>query len=204
MVMARTQAATADEATPIFRRPTREDALEIARATFLEGARVEIGTLAAQLSVSRVTLYRWFGEREHLLEQVLVGLAEQFSASARSAAKGKGDERILDFARRLMDDTAHFQPLRTFVEREPQLALRLLIGERGAVHGSLSQALVEVIAETHSPQQVAALETQVEAIVRMGTALEWATLAIGGEPQTELAVDIIRALLLAGRTARPT
>jgi len=58
-----------------------------------------------------------------------------------------------------------------------------------------------VIAETHSPGQTRSLEKQVHAIVRMATALQWSTLAIGDEPETELAVDIVRVLLANGRAA---
>lgn len=194
--MATTQAK---QATPIFRRPTREDALDIARSAFLDEARVEIGVLAAQLSVSRVTLYRWFGTRDQLIEQVLIQLAGEFVAAGKAQAQGDGDERILDFTRRLMDATVHSHPLRSFVEREPQLALRLLIGQRGAVHATIVQALTEVVAATHSPEQAAALEHNIDVVVRVGTALQWATLAIGEEPHTEEAVDILRALLTAQR-----
>lgn len=162
---------------------------------------MEVGVIATQLSISRVTLYRWFGSREQLLEQVFVGLADEFSESARAEAEGDGDERVVDFARRIMDATAHFQPIRAFVEREPQLALRLLIGERGAVHGRLVRALLDVIAETHSQEQANALEKHVDGIIRMAGALQWATLAIGDEPQTELAADIICALLTTGQAA---
>lgn len=193
----------ADPPVPIFRRPTRQDALDVARTAFLEEARVEIGVLAAQLSISRVTLYRWFGSREQLLEQLLLQLAAEFIDAARREASGEGDERVVDFARRIMNATARFQPLRTFVEREPQLALRLLIGESGAIHRSIASALLDVLAETHTPEQTAALEGQVHAIVRMATALQWSTLAIGAEPETELAVGIIRAVLANGRAERP-
>jgi AcrR family transcriptional regulator len=193
--MASTQTTQLDKPTPIFRRPTREDALDLARAAFMEETRVEIGVLAAQLSVSRVTLYRWFGTRDKLLERVLVQLAAGFVAAGKAEAQGEGDERILDFTRRLMDATVHSHPLRSFVEREPQLALRLLIGQRGAVHESIVQALSEVVAETYAPELAEALRHNIDVVVRVGTALQWGTLAIGEEPHTEEAVEILRALL---------
>jgi|HubBroStandDraft_6_1064221.scaffolds.fasta_scaffold176897_3 AcrR family transcriptional regulator len=195
--MARTQARPADQPTPIFRRPTKQDALDIARAAFLDGARVEIGVLAAQLSLSRVTLYRWFGTREQLIEQVLVELAGEFVEIGKAQAAGDGDARVLDFTRHIMDATVSSQPLRSFVAREPQLALRLLIGQRGPVHNAVVEALTEVVAETYSPERAAALEHNIDVVVRVGTALQWATLAIGEEPQTEEAVEILRALLTA-------
>lgn len=100
-----------------------------------------------------------------------------------------------------MNATGEFQPLRTFVEREPQLALRLLVGASGAIHGEVAHALLDVIAETHTAEQTAALEDQVHAIVRMATALQWSTIAIGDEPETELAVGIVRVLLGNERAA---
>ncbi len=208
--MARTQATEMPAAStlvaegapiPIFRRARPQDGLDIAKATFLSGDRVDMGTLATQLATSRSTLYRWFGSREQLLEEVLVELAQEFSAAARAEAAGQGDERVLDFARRVMNATAQFQPLRTFVENEPQLALRLLIGERGAVHSRLAQALFEVVSEAHSAEEAKALETHLDVVVQVAATQLWATLAIGDEPQTERVVDIVRVMLAAGRTA---
>ena len=197
--MATTQPSRAEQQTPIFRRPTPQDALDLARAAFLAEERVEIGVLAAQLSISRVTLYRWFGTRDKLIEQLLVQLAGVFVVAADAEAKGEGDERILDFTRRLMTATVNSQPLRGFVEREPQLALRLLIGERGGVHDSVTQALSDVIAQTHSPERAQELGHNVDVVVRVATALQWGTLAIGEEPKIEEAVEILRVLLNASQ-----
>lgn len=190
---------TANELTPIFRRPTPQDALELARDAFLEGARVELGALAAQLSISRVTLHRWFGSREQLIEQLLIQLADEFANGARAEAVGEADERVVDFARRMLEATAHFEPLLSFVRREPQLALRLLVGESGAVHNSVARSLLEVVAETRTPEQTAALEARMHAIVRMAAALQWSTVATGEDPEAETAVDIVRVLLASER-----
>jgi AcrR family transcriptional regulator len=197
--MATTQPSRAEQPAPIFRRPTPQDALDLARAAFLAEERVEIGVLAAQLSISRVTLYRWFGTRDKLIEQLLVRLAGVFAAAAEAEAEGDGDERILDFARRIMTATVNSQPLRGFVEREPQLALRLLIGERGGVHARVTQALSDVVAQTYSAEWAKALQHNIEVVVRVATALQWGTLAIGEEPKTEEAVEILRVLLNASQ-----
>lgn len=199
--MAATQPSQAEQPKPIFRRPNPQDALDLARAAFLAEERVEIGVLAAQLSISRVTLYRWFGTRDKLIEQVLVQLAGVFAAAAEAEAEGDGDERILDFTRRIMAATVHSQPLRGFVEREPQLALRLLIGERGGVHARVTQALSDVVAQTYSPARAKALHHNIEVVVRVATALQWGTLAIGEEPRVEEAVEILRVLLNASEGA---
>jgi AcrR family transcriptional regulator len=186
---------------PIFRRPTPEDALDLARAAFLEKERVEIGGLAAQLSISRVTLNRWFGTRDKLIERVLVQLAEAFAADAEAKAEGDGEERILDFLRRLMDATASSHPLRGFVEREPQLALRLLSSEQGAVHERIAQALADVVAKSYSPERAKVLRHNIDVVVRLGTALQWVTITIGEEPKTDEAVEILRNQLNARQSA---
>lgn len=201
--MARAHSDQTDQARPIFRRPNPQDALDLARVAFLDEARVEIGVLAAQLSISRVTLYRWFGSREKLIEQILVQLAGEFVTAGRAEAQGAGDERILDFMRRIMNATVESQPLRGFVEREPELALRLLIGERGAIHDAIVDALIDVVAETYSPEQATLLAHNIDVVVRVGTALQWGTLAIGDEPRTEEAVEILRVLLNAGQATAP-
>ena len=78
---------------------TPKDALELATATHLAGRRVDMGTLARELGVGRATLYRWFGSREELLEQMLLARARTFIALAREQAGGAGDERLLQTIR---------------------------------------------------------------------------------------------------------
>jgi AcrR family transcriptional regulator len=187
---------------PTFRRATPNDAIDVAQAAFVLGERVDMGTVATQLAISRATLYRWFASRDELLEQMLVKLAEEFCSAALVGLDQEGDARVLEYARRLMNATLQFEPLGTFVTREPQLALRLLIGQRGAIHEAISRAMLAVVAESRAPADVVALQPNIDIVVWVGTSLQWATLAAGEEPQTERAVDVLRALLVA-RPAPP-
>jgi AcrR family transcriptional regulator len=188
---------------PVFRRPTREDAVELARAAFLNGERVDMQRLASQLGVSRVTVFRWVGSREQLLEQVLEGLTVTFVADARAAAEGQAEDRVLDFVRRVMSTTIQIEPVRRFVAHEPQLALRLLLAERGVVHRRLAEGLQAVLADADLAIDPNGLKSFVDVLVQVGTALQWATLSIGDEPQIERTVEIGRALLSAA-AQRPT
>lgn len=197
-----TRAGTgADEVTPLFRRAKPQDALDLALATFASGARVDVGTLARQLAVSRATLHRWFGSRERLLDQVCGRLAAAMTASSRAQAQGKGDELVCDFARRLMETAVAYEPVRTFVEREPELALRLLLGKGGAVHSTVAEVLREVISNARPSGDAPPHDKQIEVIVQVATALVWATFMIGDEPQIDGAVEIVRMALSAGRGA---
>ena len=97
----RVTASSASEVQPRFRRPTRDDAAELAREMFDAGERIDVLTVARRLGVSRATMHRWFGTRDQLLTAVLERVADDFVAAAEAAAQGEGDERILDFSRRL-------------------------------------------------------------------------------------------------------
>jgi len=191
--------ANAAEPTPLFRRARPQDALDLALSTFGSGARVDLQTLATQLDVSRATLHRWFGSREQLLDQVLGQLAEAMTFASRADAQGDGDERVCDFCRRLMETAVEYEPARTFVAREPELALRLVLGKKGAVHRAVAQALRAVIAETRPPEKAQPLEQEIEVIVQVATALVWATFMIGDEPQIDGAVELVRMILASGR-----
>ena len=90
---------------------------------------------------------------------------------------------ILDFTRRIMDATVQSQPLRSFVQREPQLALRLLMGPRGAIHNAIARALGKVVADTDSPERASELEHNIHVVVRVGTALQWGTLRSARSPR---------------------
>jgi AcrR family transcriptional regulator len=95
-------------------RPTPADALRLARRTFLQQRRVDMNELALELGVGRATLYRWAGDRDRLLGEVMWSLAEPGLERAKAEAKGKGVNWVLAVYRRfgelIMETTAvlHF------------------------------------------------------------------------------------------------
>jgi AcrR family transcriptional regulator len=186
-----------EDALPTFRRATPDDALDFAQAAFVSGDRLELGTLADRLSIGRTTLYRWFGTREQLLERVLVRLTREFSAAAQTELKLDGIDRVLEFTRHMINATIGFEPAQAFVKREPQLALRLLIGEDGAVHRAIVEEILAVLAESGSVEDISGLEDRVNVAVQVGTALQWATFAIGDQPDAQRVFDIVQ-MLIAG------
>src|SRR4051812_49863145 len=62
---------------PERRRPTPLDAFRLARRKFLAAERIDMTSLAGELGVNRVTLYRWVGSREQLLVEVVWALARR-------------------------------------------------------------------------------------------------------------------------------
>jgi AcrR family transcriptional regulator len=176
-----------------FQRPNRGHALEHARTLFLRGERVDMGTLSSALGIGRTTLYRWVGDRERLMGDVLAELIDRTWDRVIDEAEGKGDERAMDAGRRFMELTANFPPLRQFAEREPQLALRVLLAPDGVVADRIRagfQRALEVNGVDVDPELV-------DIAVQAGTALEWTPIAIGGEPEIERAGRLIRGLFEA-------
>src|SRR4029453_12328337 len=107
-------------------RPPPLDALALARRRWLAGERLDMGALAHELRISRATLYSWVGSREKLIGGVLWSFAEEGLRQARAAASDSGPARIVDVFQHFIHANAGFEPLRRFVEQDPELALRVL------------------------------------------------------------------------------
>jgi AcrR family transcriptional regulator len=175
---------------PQFQRPNRGHALELAQTLFLRGERVDMNTLSSALGIGRTTLYRWVGDRERLIGEMLAELTDRTWDLAIEEADGEGGERAMDAGRRFMELTANFPPLRQFAEREPQLALRVLLAPEGAVAARIRAGFQRALVENG----VAINPELVDIAVQAGTALEWTPIAIGGEPEIERAGRLIRSL----------
>ena len=76
-------------------KPGPDDALSLAREQFLLPERVDMSTLADELGVNRVTLYRWFGSRDRLLVEVVWSLADGMLSEADRSTRGRGSDRIV-------------------------------------------------------------------------------------------------------------
>lgn len=176
-----------------FRRPTREDAVELARARFVSGERVEMQVLAAELDIGRTTLYRWVGEREQLLEEVFAGLVDDWFAQVIPQAEGSGRERLVDVMRRFLEFAAGFDPLSEFAAREPALTMRLLLDREGMIAERSKSAIRELLA-ADVPDLVVP-ENIIDAIEMSAASLVWANIAIGREPDIDGAIDLCETLL---------
>ncbi|RFA21145.1 QsdR family transcriptional regulator [Subtercola boreus] len=98
-----------------------------ARRLFIAGERIDMGELAAGLGVERTSLFRWVGNRDALLSEVLWSLAvPTFDQSDSAAANQSGAERICTLLSIFVDDLIVADYFRVFLRREPARALRLL------------------------------------------------------------------------------
>jgi hypothetical protein len=178
--------------------PSALEAFREARRRFLAGERIEMGALAAGLGVNRVTLYRWVGNRERLLVEVIWSLARPTLDRAWAEATGSGAERILEVSLAFMRAVLDHQRFAAFVHSEPQLALRLLTsadtGFQGRLIGSYESMLREEIdaGRLSTPLPVHELAYM---IVRTMESYVYTDLITGDAPNPEKGAMVLRVLL---------
>src|SRR5580765_3761571 len=107
-------------------RPDALTAFKLARTWFTDGRRIDMGKLAGELGVSRATLFRWVGSRDDLLSAVVWSLTDPtLSRAEHEAAQGSGGRRIADVMERFCELVITSEFFGTFLQREPERALRL-------------------------------------------------------------------------------
>ena len=185
--------AAAVRATPL-------SALHAARRMWLADLRIDMGALAAELSISRATLYNWVGDRERLTAEVLWSIAAETIENGRSRATGAGAAYVSGVVEHYLRALAGFEPSRRFVGRDPEFALRVLTGSRTPFQQRLISAVRVLIEE-----QVAAVgyepplepETLAYVLVRIGESFIFNDVITGTEPDLTKAVQASRVLLHA-------
>src|ERR1043166_9442107 len=102
------------------------DAFLRARRWWLSGRRVDMSALAAELGVSRVTLYRWVGSRDQLLVDVIRALARRTLDDIEAEARDRGPERIVRVVTRFLEDVIANASMQRWLAEEGESAMRLL------------------------------------------------------------------------------
>ncbi|MEV0029761.1 QsdR family transcriptional regulator [Nocardia sp. NPDC050793] len=161
---------------------TREQVIELARRAFLAGERVDVQAIAAELGLSRASVYRWYGSRDGLLGAMLLQEYEQMIARADAKRRTRGAARILDVLDRVARWEAVNEPFRRYFENEPISGLRILTASDGPVQPRAVAAVAELIARVeeedgyHPPLE---RELLAYTLVRLGEAFLYTDTAAG-------------------------
>ena len=153
--------------------------------------------LIADLDIGRTTLYRWVGEREQLIGEILGQLVDEWVELVEPQAEGTGVARFLDVLRRYLEHAAGSAALTSFTEREPALALRVLMDRDGQVAQHSHDAIQRLLKEDDPALDLSA--DTVRAITLVSITLVWAYIATGQEPDIDGAMTLTRTLLEAVR-----
>jgi AcrR family transcriptional regulator len=179
--------------------PDAVRAFEAARTTFIGGRRIDMGALAASMGVDRTSLFRWVGNRDALLGEVLWSLAIPTLVQAEHACgRLSGGEQIAGILTHFVDDLITAEYFRHFLRREPARALRLLTTKESPIqrrYVATAEWLVrrelgeEPLDGAIDPAGLAYL------LVRMSESFTYADLISGDTPSADRASVAFRLLL---------
>jgi len=186
-------------------RPTALDAFRHARRTFLAGDRVDMQALARGLNVDRATLYRWVGSREQLLTEILWSLIDPTISTLRKAhsnasqpvGQSPAAAVITGTVRAVIANTG----MQSFLDREGDLALRLLTTRASGFETRLTALIGELINEEASAGRLNAAVPQEDlpyVLVRIMESYIYLGLITGEHPDPDRAAKVINALLPTG------
>lgn len=124
---------------------TALDALHLAKREFLAGRHIDMGNLADELGVNRVTLYRWVGNRERLLVEVIWHLTQQTFKKAAGQARVKGGPRVAFILSRFITGVISNAGMQAWLKREGESAMRLLTLREGDFQPRLVDAIQQLL-----------------------------------------------------------
>lgn len=180
---------------PQLERASREHALRFARMQFEHGERVDMQSLAAALGVGRTTLYRWVGDREQLITELLAEMTDELWAAIGTKRRRRSIDAAIDMIREFMTVTAGFAPLRDFAQREPTLALRILVSPRGQVQDRIRAGVTAALERNLADEQLPVPVDVIDVLVQVGAGLQWTPIVIGDPPDIERALHLGRSVL---------
>ena len=183
---------------------TRDDALRAfdgAREAFIAGDRISMGELAAHLGVDRTSLFRWVGNRDALLSEVLWSLAvPTFVQAEHASVHLAGAPRLVAILTDFVDGLITATYFRTFLRREPARALRLLTTKDSPIQRRYTATVEWLVRRELGEQPLGGAITPADLaylLARVSESFSYADLISGDEPSVERANAAFRLLLRA-------
>ncbi|MBD5785215.1 hypothetical protein IF650_03380 [Cellulosimicrobium terreum] len=179
-----------------------------ARETFIAGERIDMGRLAAALGVDRTSLFRWVGNRDALLSEVLWSLAVPTLEQADlAAADDAGSARVASVLTTFVHDLIDADYFRTFLQREPARALRLLTTKESQIQRRYV-AEVEALVATELGQRPLGRDVPPRELayllVRISESFTYADLIAGDVPSAARARTAFELVLHLDRSPTTT
>jgi len=186
------------EGVSVIARPRAADALRLGRRRFLAPERIDMGVLAEELGVNRVTLYRWFGSRDDFIVEVVWSLAVRTFDYVEEKVSAAGAERIVEIVTGFLDTIITNPGMQRWLGEDGEHAMRLLTGRStdfqqrliAAIQGRLEQeaaaSRLDLPVDLHELAYV---------IVRLIESYTYLDLITGEQPDARRAEPILRMLL---------
>ena len=184
---------------------TPEDAFNKARRIWLKGERLHLADLAEDLGIGRATLFRWVGNKDLLLGDILWSLYLPIRNSIVASTSGTGVDFIVEVYRRINIELISSKPLQEFVKQDPEHALRVLTSSASTMHGRVVEANTLMIQEQIDKGYLKRPPMRVESLsyfmVRLAESCLYSDVILGREPNVEEVEEACLAvrILLGGK-----
>jgi len=177
------------------------DILKLARKYWLKSEKVSIDRLARESGVSRITIYRWVGNKDYLMGEVLWSAFEPGLKKIINETPGTGLEHIVEVHRQLMALVLSFPPMQRFIDEDPAYALRLMRTSASCVRERVVNALTEHLKDQESKGHIrlpAPASELAEIITHVNESRMYSDAISGRSPAIEQACSMVRMLLTSG------
>lgn len=181
-----------------------EDVLAIARRRFFEGRPFDVSAIAAEAGIGRTTLWRWFGDRDALLGELLGTLSLDLIQRVERSTRKRGAERFLTVFERFLLDVTTSEPLLELLRKDPVGTASVLMSPEGRVYPRLVDATERLIEHEIAHGSLwLAIEPRMLAnlTVEIGMVHTWANILSGQPPDVERALETARTLVTLERPA---
>lgn len=184
-----------------------QEGLRLATEMWSAGGKLEMATLADRLGITRVTLFRWFGNRDELLAEILWLQWSLVWDEALKTAKGAGPDYIANVCRRVMTGLLRSESMSSFIADDPEYALRLLTSKNSSVQSRVIGSVQELLLGQMAKGQLAPpieVEPLAYAMVRIVESFIYSDQIAGRKTDLEVPAQIITLILrpepIKGRT----
>lgn len=182
-------------------RATPLDAFNLAKKNWLTTQKLNVGELAEQLGVSRATLFRWIGNKDLLMGEIMWSLYEPTVRQARENCPGEGVEYVVNVFRQVNTSILTHQPMRIWLHADGQYALSILASRNSAYHARMVDLNTDMLTQETNRgtiQPAMNIGSLSYFMCRIGQSCIFSEMTLGQEPdmdQLEDACTAVRILL---------
>jgi len=112
---------------------------------WLKGERIHLASLSDELNIGRATLFRWVGNKDLLIGEVLWSLYEPLRQEALAITPGHGIDFVVGVYRHINSTVLHFEPLRRFIHQDPEYALKILTSSQSTLRARTVEANTRIL-----------------------------------------------------------
>jgi AcrR family transcriptional regulator len=176
---------------------TSADAFRVATQLYLAGEKIDMLHLAEKLGIGRATLYRWVGDRDKLLTEVIWSATKASLDPIAGGISSRGFARLDALFGQQLEFIAQAPALSAFLAHEGAAGIHLLTHPSG-IHSRHVLAGIELVnAEVNAGHFRSPIdpETLIESVVGLSEHFLYADVLGGFRPQVARARAAISLLL---------